>query len=113
MNDRVNNGGIYGDKIRANLAVVATSSIAKGKGVSNYERNCSDEVNLRVSHPSIAEEIRSLTTEGSGALSKFILILGELNKMKDMELKKITNRLEIKPIKLNPNWSGQRVGALT
>lgn len=111
MVDR-DDGGPKGEEIGANLAVVITSHKDKGKGVSIDEGSISDDVNLRASHLNLATKIMPLPTDGSTASPKIDLSMGSSKKVRDVALKEITNRLDFMPIKLKPNWSGQRLGGL-
>lgn len=65
-------------------------------------------VNLRVSHPSLANGLR--TFDGSGFEGdKNSKPLNE-RKMKEWAPKKVTNKLEARPIKLKPIWIGPKIG---
>lgn len=67
------------------------------------------EVNLRVSRQNLAANIRPLVADLSAASPRINLSLGSLKNIKDRPFKEIKDKLDIKPIKLKPNWSGQRL----
>lgn len=61
--------------------------------------------------PSLAKGLRMFEQNGPKAIQALKLALSNTKKTKERALKEKTNSLEVRPVKLKPNWFGSNLGS--